>query len=95
MIIPKKLKIAGHIYEIVVRDREDKDGTTSLGTTDNAKGKMWINRRGCKRSQMESTVVHEIVESINFLYELELPHTKISTLETAIYQVFSDNKMFK
>jgi hypothetical protein len=37
------------------------------------------------------TLLHEIIEAINFEYELKLEHTKISIIETALYQVIIDN----
>jgi len=34
---------------------------------------------------VKSTFLHEIIESVNYLCELNLPHEKITTLETGIY----------
>lgn len=40
----------------------------------------------------KKTLLHEIIEAINFEYEMKLEHTKISILETALYQIIIDNK---
>lgn len=37
-------------------------------------------------------LLHEIIEAINFEYELNLEHNKISIFETALYQILIDNK---
>jgi len=39
----------------------------------------------------EATLLHEIIEAINKLCELDLEHNVICTLETMLYQVLSDN----
>ena len=40
----------------------------------------------------DTTFVHEIIESINFVYPIKLTHDQILLLETALYQVIKDNK---
>lgn len=42
----------------------------------------------------EKVFLHEILEAINYEYELKLEHEKISILESALYQVFIDNNIF-
>jgi hypothetical protein len=42
--------------------------------------------------QQYSCLWHEIIEVINWTYELNLEHRTITTLENAIYQVLKDNK---
>ena len=46
---------------------------------------MYINNEYPKES-MESTLIHEIVEAIDFTYNLELDHHKICVLESGLYQ---------
>ena len=92
MKIPQKLKIAGQIYEIIERDRNEKDGTDNLGTSRPYRNKIWIDSSQ-PQSQKESTFLHEIIEIINSLYRLELKESGICTLETALYQVLKDNKL--
>ena len=92
MIIPKTLKIGGHIYEVILRDREKNDGCHDAGTCDNGFCKIWINESWAK-SQQESTLLHEIIEAINFNYKLDLTETQIHGLETSLYQVLKDNNL--
>jgi len=40
----------------------------------------------------QKTLLHEIIESINYQFELDLEHNKISTLETALFGIIKDNK---
>lgn len=54
------------------------------------------------QQQIESTFIHEVIEQINFLYNIELEHHKICLLENAIYSfikgnpdVFKDNESNK
>lgn len=39
----------------------------------------------------ESTLLHEIIEALNYHMELGLEHRQISSLETGLHQVLSDN----
>lgn len=94
MKIPKKIKIGGHIYQIIMRDREFEDGGTvgAVGTCDNKFNKIWIDKRWVQ-SQQETTLIHEIIEAINWNWKLELTHPQIQGLEASFYQVLKDNKI--
>ena len=94
MIIPKKLKIAGQIYDIILRDRNKNDGITALGSEDYSWNKIWLNKNQC-RQELESTFLHEIIEAINGLNKLDLNETQIRVFETMLYQVLTDNKLLK
>lgn len=39
----------------------------------------------------DSAILHEVLEAVNGMLELELEHKVIAQLEAALYQVFSDN----
>ena len=43
------------------------------------------------KQQMESTVLHEIIELCNVALEMELSHHAISVLETSLYQTLTAN----
>jgi hypothetical protein len=85
-----KVKIGGILYKVskikdLARDRghlgECCGNNATIGLDDNL------------HSDVERKVLlHEIIEAINFEYELELAHNKISTLESSLYQVIMDNK---
>lgn len=95
MKIPKTLKIGGHIYKVILRDRMKNDGADELGTANIfTHQKIWINK--CQQnSQIESTLFHEIIEVINALHKLNLSETVICSLETGLYQVLSDNRLLR
>ena len=89
--IPKRLNIGGFDYEVIVRDnRVVQDGTSSRGSHSGKLQKIWIDTSP-HRQQTESVLIHEILEAINDLYELELEHSRITVLGTTLYQVLKDN----
>lgn len=95
MKIPKKIKVGGHIYKVILRNRNENDGASELGTANiYNKLKIWLDT-GQASSQLESTLLHEIIEIVNALNKIGLTEEKICQLETGLYQVFSDNKLLK
>jgi hypothetical protein len=42
-------------------------------------------------ADIHGNLIHELFEIINFYFELELPHSKIKTLESAWNQILMDN----
>lgn len=43
------------------------------------------------KSLKAATIIHEIIEQINCISELDLEHNKITTLANSLYQVISEN----
>lgn len=90
MTIPKQVKIAGYTYNV----SNDKN----LSRDYNANGMSCANDltiqidNSLPQQNQESTLLHEIIEQINYRYEFGLEHNKITILETALYQVIQDNK---
>ena len=39
----------------------------------------------------EASLLHEILEVINYIFEFDFSHDKIQILESALYQVLKDN----
>ena len=92
MNIPSKIKILGHIYEVILRDRETEDGgERNPGTCDNKFCRIWIDNTWAE-SQQEETLLHEICEAINFILDLELDHKQLTSIAASFYQVFKDNQ---
>ena len=85
MKIPKKLKIGAHTYKIQIVKDLDK-----CGSTDRMKETIsladWL-----PKSQLEATLIHEILHAINN----EMDHERLDSLAEQLYQVFSDNKLLK
>jgi hypothetical protein len=42
---------------------------------------------------IKASLLHEILEVINFYFELKLPHWKIKALESGLTQALGDNKI--
>ena len=95
MKIPNKLKILGYDYEIILReDRLKEDGSENPGTHSSRVQRIWIDATQTQQQQ-ESTLIHEILESLNYSLELQMPHNVISSLEAGLYQVLHDNDFLK
>jgi GTPase Era involved in 16S rRNA processing len=94
MKIPKKINVLGLTYKVSEQENVCVDSLTALGLCDFAKQKIVLDKNQCQE-QKESTLLHEIIEAINNQLELEIPHRVMSALETSIYQVIQDNKLFK
>lgn len=89
MQIPKTIKIGGYTYE-VIEDNANLNGRGGSGQHDAMDQKIWIDSTQ-HQEQKESTLLHEIIEAINSLNNLELNHQQICALETNLYQVLKDN----
>lgn len=87
-MLPKKIKILGVVYKIL-RFRSKKD----LGRMRSGKQLIEIASH-IPLDVQRSTLVHEIIEAIDTMLELNLPHPTISALETALNGVLADNPQF-
>lgn len=92
MEIPKKLKIGGRIYEVILKS--EKDGNTNQGSVSNWFLKIWIEESQPKDGQ-EETLLHEIIEVIKANNNLEMSHQTIATLSNNLFQVLKDNNLLK
>ena len=86
----KQLNICGHDYKLFFKDMKKEEADDNSGYCVVSGNKIVINKE-LPLSQQESTIIHETIEAINFLFELNLEHNKIMTLETALYQFLKDN----
>jgi len=46
------------------------------------------NKSKVPRELLETTFIHEVIEAINYHYELSLKHQNITLLETTLYDTF-------
>jgi len=90
--LPKKLKILGHLYTVQIND-ERATGNCDLGNHWAKEGKIWINSNQCQEMQ-ESCLLHESLEAINYHLGFKLEHNIICGLETALYQLLGENKLW-
>lgn len=89
MRIPETIKIGGLIYKCIEVENLSRDKNANGASCGNG---LYIEIDKSLPEQLkESVLLHEILEQINYIYELELDHKTITTLEAALYQVFKDN----
>lgn len=85
----KQIKIFGVPYTIV------KTSITGLAGECNFNDQLiHISIKVSGKEEQESTVLHEIIEAINYKCQLELTHQTICTLESALYHIIKDNPEF-
>ncbi len=93
MKLPLSLKIAGYRYGVVYEAHRSRDrGTENPATCNSHVQTIWIDTDQHREGQ-ESSLIHEIIEALDYHYELKLSHQTIATLETALYQVLKDNEL--
>jgi len=92
MDIPKKLKIGGHNFEVILKDRFKEDGDSKSGACSAYLSKIWIDSTAPANVQ-EETVLHEIIEAIKLQNDWELDHSVVCGLSEGLYQVLKDNNL--
>ena len=93
MKIPEQLKIGGHWYEIKFNEnRENETGNEHPASSYSRVNKIWIDKNQTI-SRQESCLLHEIIEMLNYEFQLGLEHKVISQLDSGLYQVLKDNKL--
>lgn len=91
MNIPPKIKIGGHWIE--VRQVHDREMATP---TSGDYHQRWCEIRLAQfqeESEMAQTFLHEIVEYLNAMYELDLKHNQITAVSEGFFQVLRDNRL--
>ena len=88
MKLPKKLKIGGHIYKIVLEKGNNKLEVRNYGKTMRDKNEIVLDS-SLPKNQMVVTLFHEILHALNS----QLNETLVDSLGEQLYQVFSDNKL--
>ena len=88
--IPKKLKILGYDFEIILKDLLRDSASNKNGSAFLEEQKIWIDNNQ-NEEQQKSTFLHEIIEVINMANDLKFTHQQICVLETSLYQILKDN----
>lgn len=91
MKVPKSIRVAGFDYKIKVVDTDGLSG--DYGQCRHDEKEMVLDNIKHHDSLM-SHLLHEVIEAINNVYDLDLEHHKIELLETALFQVLKDNDCF-
>lgn len=92
MNIPNKVKIGGHNYAIKFKNLDRDEQASNCGYCKPSLNEIVINTE-ITGQQQASTLLHEIIEVINWLNQLELEHHKIQSIESTLYQVLRDNNL--
>ena len=82
-----KVKVLGYTYNVT----EHSDAEIGVFGRMRAKVQSLQIAYDLCEEQKVSTLLHEILEAINFHLELDLPHKTIAALETSLYQTLVDN----
>jgi hypothetical protein len=85
----KIIKILGYNYEIRYSIPADEGGMSEAGRLFTGKQIITIDPRANQQSK-ESTLLHEIIEALDYHLELGLNHQTIMSLETGLYTVLID-----
>lgn len=93
MKIPSTLRIGGHDYTVNQNPACAINGSVCCGAHNGSRELIEVNPSFPIGTQ-ESTLLHEIIESINWMHELKLEHRVICTLEEGLYQVLKDNDLY-
>ena len=92
---PTTLIFFGHKYRVIF-DREkltkDKDGEALSWAESLPAQRLIIMAEDIPDDYLMAVFFHECVEIINWHNDLQLSHQTISTLETAFYSIYADNK---
>ena len=88
-MIPSKVKIGGLTYKCSLEKNLARD-RNSLGESCGNELSITIDESTSQQTQ-NKTLIHEIIEQLNFNYDIDLEHHKICLIETGLYQVIVDN----
>ena len=91
MNLLKKIKISGHTVDVKFVSESDIPGLS--GDFQTKYNLFRICNEGSK-SNIEQTLLHEIIEFTDAIMELGLEHKQIQGLSEVLYQVFEDNKLY-
>lgn len=94
MKLPKKLTILGHVYAVkAYKNIKKEQGSAVFGRCDVENTTLHIGQEFTP-SQVEATLLHEIIEAINYHLELRLEHNQIQGLEAGLYSVLKENGLY-
>lgn len=82
------MKILGYPYTVQFVGADSMDG--AMGRFYARQQRIEIASNMAPDGQL-STMLHEVLEALNYHLALNLPHAKIMALEAGLYQVLSEN----
>ena len=91
MQIPSEIMIAEHIVKIGIY--KDCRRIQSSGEYNNWYREIMLNMEGTPEDVQAETFLHEIHESINRIFNLELDHKTLTLLSEILFQTIRRNKL--
>lgn len=102
--IPKTVNIGGFefninevdVFENIIESDEEEQLKAELDN--NTLGQMVVEKllielkKDMPIEMKKSTFLHEVIEAWNAIFDLNLEHYQIHTLENCLYRLFKDNK---
>jgi len=80
-----KLRIAGRDFRVSI-----VEGLADFGSSDLNNQIILLMKEQTDEGKF-SAAIHEVIEMVNSIYDLNLPHQTIQTLEAAAFQIIKDN----
>lgn len=90
MKIPKQIKIGAISVEVKKVTARDVD---NQGDYNNYHKIIKIRDDDTKEADMAETFLHEILEAIDKLYNLQINHTTLTVLSMGLFSVIRDNRV--
>lgn len=100
MKIPNKIKVAGHYYKVKWDDKrlseEGLVGESSHNLNIIYLCKYYRSKKARAESEIEETLIHEIVHTVDVLYNNHsLNEKEVNRLSIGLHQVLTDNFIIK
>jgi hypothetical protein len=86
----KTIRIQGCDFDVRYPPLRENGGADISGSECTGLQTIFIDST-MKKQQQEATVLHEIIEAVNRMLEIDLEHHQIVLLETGLYQALNDN----
>lgn len=90
MKLPKKIKIGGHTIKI---KQVKSDTLKNHGSYDNWYKEIQINIDSTTESTQAEALLHEIIEAIKGVNNLDLDHKDLTVISENIFAVIRNNKI--
>lgn len=91
MNIPKKVRIGGHTFKVVLEKFKEQE---NMGSCDFTKNIITIDAN-MPQDQKEATFIHEAMHAMNTTLGSGMGHIMLDSLAEQMYQFLSDNNLLK
>ena len=84
-----RIKVMGHFYKFTEDNHMGRDTNTAGQSCGNA---LWIKIDGTLPiTNKQTTLIHELIEQLDYLMEIGLKHEQICNLESGLFSIVRDN----